>query len=167
MVLRSTDIAKVKRLSLKDITLPFQDVEHIPPTDAELIFNRMMANNPILKTIAETWDIKPTKVLKLLDEGIKYTKKDAVKMIIQELDGFEDIYGGYLKYSPGKTFSYYNIYKGEQIIENMEFIPQVTLKAVIKTHRIKAEAIFNKMLEDKIIEETTGDRYYLTSSTTF
>jgi hypothetical protein len=57
MNLLSIDITKVKRPSLKGLTLPQvrEPIKEIPPEDP--IFTRMVAINPILEELVETLDL--------------------------------------------------------------------------------------------------------------
>jgi RNA-binding protein YhbY len=93
MNLKSIDIAKVKRLSLKDVKLPAQEVKaqplqvERPPTDAEIAFNKTALNNPVFKAIAERLDLKILRVVKLLDEERRYTKREAIDQIIERVGG--------------------------------------------------------------------------------
>jgi hypothetical protein len=167
MSLKSIDITKVKRLSLKDVKLPAQEVIDTPiqverpPTDAEIAFNKTALNNPVLKAIAERLDLNAMRVGKLLNKGKNHTKKDAVEGLIEKTGGYQDIQAGSIAYSPGKTFTYYNMLTGkEDIIKDTEFIPQITLRAEIKGARAKAERIFNKMLDKGTIKETGIKNYY-------
>jgi hypothetical protein len=91
--LKSIDIAKVNRLSLKDVKLPAQEVKaqplqvERPPTDAEIAFNKTALNNPVLKAIAERLDLKILRVIKLLDEEGRYTKREAIDQIKEKVGG--------------------------------------------------------------------------------
>jgi hypothetical protein len=64
MSLLSTDIAKVKRLSLREVRLPAPErrVEPItqvekPPTDEEIAYSKLVAINPILEELVECLDL--------------------------------------------------------------------------------------------------------------
>jgi hypothetical protein len=69
MSLLSTDIAKVKRLSLRDVKLPTieRKVEPItpilverPPTDEEIAYSKLVAINPLLEELVERLDLVST-----------------------------------------------------------------------------------------------------------
>lgn len=66
MSLLSTDIAKVKRLSLREVKLPTTErkVEPItpilverPPTDEEIAYSRLVAINPLIEELVERLDL--------------------------------------------------------------------------------------------------------------
>jgi hypothetical protein len=66
MSLLSTDIAKVKRLSLRDVKLPTieRKVEPItpilverPPTDEEIAYSRLVVINPLIEELVERLDL--------------------------------------------------------------------------------------------------------------
>ena len=65
MSLLSTDIAKVKRLSLREVKLPAPEirVEPItpilverPPTDEEIAYSKLVAINPLIEELVERLD---------------------------------------------------------------------------------------------------------------
>ena len=67
MSLLSTDITKVKRLSLKEVKLPTTErrVEPItpilverPPTDEEIAYSRLIAINPLIEELVERLDLE-------------------------------------------------------------------------------------------------------------
>ena len=66
MSLLSTDITKVKRLSLREVKLPTTErkVEPItpilverPPTDEEIAYSRLVAINPLIEELVERLDL--------------------------------------------------------------------------------------------------------------
>ena len=66
MSLLSTDIAKVKRLSLREVKLPTTErkVEPItpilverPPTDEEIAYSKLVAINPLMEELVERLDL--------------------------------------------------------------------------------------------------------------
>lgn len=66
MSLLSIDIAKVKRLSLREVKLPTTErkVEPItpilvekPPTDEEIAYSKLVAINPLLEELVESLDL--------------------------------------------------------------------------------------------------------------
>ena len=66
MSLLNVDIAKVKRLSLREVKLPTTErrVEPItpilvekPPTDEEIAYSRLVAINPLLEELVERLDL--------------------------------------------------------------------------------------------------------------
>lgn len=61
MSLLSTDITKVKRLSLKEIkpTTPPPPLppKELPPTEEEITFSRLVATNPLLEELVNRLDL--------------------------------------------------------------------------------------------------------------
>lgn len=66
MSLLSTDITKLKRLSLREVKLPTTErrVEPItpilverPPTDEEIAYSKLVAINPLLEELVERLDL--------------------------------------------------------------------------------------------------------------
>jgi hypothetical protein len=64
MSLLSTDITKVKRLSLREVRLPAPErrVEPItqverPPTDEEIAYSKLVAINPLIEELVERLDL--------------------------------------------------------------------------------------------------------------
>jgi hypothetical protein len=86
MSLLSTDITKVKRISLKEVKLTAQEVRtEAPPqsTQEEPAFKDRL----ILKALAERLDLRLLRVRSLLDEGKRYTKRQAIDQIIERVGG--------------------------------------------------------------------------------
>ena len=67
MSLLSTDITKVKRLSLKEVKLPAPELRDIeptppikverPPTDEDIAYSKLVAINPLLEELVERLDL--------------------------------------------------------------------------------------------------------------
>jgi len=61
MSLLSTDITKVKRLSLKEIKPttppPPLPTKELPPTEEEITFSRLVATNPLLEELVNRLDL--------------------------------------------------------------------------------------------------------------
>lgn len=94
MSLKSIDITKVRRLSLREVKLPAQEVRvaspnqvEIPPTEEEIAFNKKASNYPIFKALAETLDLKVMRARKLLDKERSYTKREAIDQIRDRVGG--------------------------------------------------------------------------------
>lgn len=93
MSLLSTDITKIKRLSLKEVKLPAQEIKaqplqvEKPLTEIEIAFNKTALNYPIFKALAETLDLKVVRVRKLLKEERSYTKIEAIEEIREKIGG--------------------------------------------------------------------------------
>ena len=65
MGLLSTDISKLRRLSIKEATLPSPDPRELdpptqiqrPPTDEEITFTKLVERYPLLDKLVETFDL--------------------------------------------------------------------------------------------------------------
>jgi len=165
MSLLSTDIAKVKRLSLREVKLPTPErrVEPItpilverPPTDEEIAYSKLVAINPLIEELVERLDlvsINTGERIKKLDlrEDIKPHPEPKVKA--QEIDRPK------LIALAQRVIEGENSYSREEIIER--------IKEATNVNQERAEKGFNLILQAGAIEPTLGDRYYLTGSTPF
>lgn len=146
MSLLSTDITKVKKLSLKGVSLPSSErkVEpkkvEMPPTAEEIAFSKMVEKYPILLEAVELLDlVSPVTGMRVRIVDIKPPKEALITLANKLIKG-EDTHSK------------------EEIIE-----------AIQKGSRIskeRAERGFNLMLEAGAFQ-TIGDNYYLTGSTPF
>lgn len=158
MSLLSTDITKVKRLSLREVKLPAPEVRldsitpilvEVPPTDEDLVYSDMIVKNPLLKALTDVLGLVSEATGKRLREIGETAEKRlqiapkgiSIKDIAQEVLQGE------------------NSYTKEEII--------VRLQDETKVDRTRAEKGFNLMLQAGAVEPTLGDSYYLTGSTPF
>lgn len=165
MSLLSTDIAKVKRLSLREVKLPTTErrVEPIipilverPPTDEEIAYSKLVAINPLIEELVERLDLVSIKtgerIRKVeLREGIKPHPEPEIKA--QEIDKPK------LIALAQRVIEEENSYSREEIIER--------IKETTNVNQERAEKGFNLILQAGAIEPTLGDRYYFTGSTPF
>jgi len=165
MSLLSTDIAKVKRLSLREVKLPTTErkVEPItpilverPPTDEEIAYSRLVAINPLIEELVERLDLVSIttgeRIKKVeLREGIKPHPEPKVKA--QEIDRPK------LIALAQRVIEGENSYSREEIIER--------IKQATNVNQERADRGFNLILQAGAIEVILGDRYYLTGSTPF
>lgn len=165
MSLLSTDIAKVKRLSLREVKLPPTErkVEPItpilverPPTDEEIAYSRLVAINPLIEEPVERLDLVSEttgeRIKKVeLREDIKPHPEPEIK--VKETDKPK------LIALAQRLIEGENSYSREDIIER--------IKEATNVNQERAEKGFNLILQAGAIEPTLGDRYYLTSSTPF
>ena len=165
MSLLSTDIAKVKRLSLREIKHPPTErrVEAItpilverPPTDEEIAYSRLVAINPLIEELVERLDLVSEttgeRIRKVeLREDIKPHPEPKVKA--QEIDRPK------LIALAQRVIEGENSYSREEIIER--------IKEATNVNQERADRGFNLILQAGAIEPTLGDRYYLTGSTPF
>ena len=165
MSLLSTDITKVKRLSLREVKLPTTErrVEPItpilverPPTDEEIAYSRLIAINPLIEELVERLDLESIttgeRIKKVeLREDIKPHPEPEIKA--QEIDRPK------LIALAQRVIEGENSYTKEEIIER--------IKGATNVSQERAERGFNLILQAGAIEPTLGDRYYLTGSTPF
>jgi hypothetical protein len=163
MSLSSTDINKVKRLSLKEVKLPERRVEPItpilverPPSDEEIAYSRLVAINPLLEELVERLDLVSIttgeRIKKVeLREDIKPHPEPEVKA--QEID------------KPKLIALAQRVIEGENSYSKEDIIARI--KEATNVSQERAERGFNLILQAGAIEPTLGDRYYLTGSTPF
>ena len=165
MSLLSTDIAKVKKLSLREVKLPTTErkVEPItpilverPPTDEEIAYSRLVAINPLLEELVERLDLVSIttgeRIRKVeLTEDIKPHPEPKVKA--QEID------------KPKLIALAQRVIEGENSYSREEIIERI--KEATNVSQERAERGFNLILQAGAIEPTLGDRYYLTGSSPF
>lgn len=138
MSLLSTDITKVKRLSLREVKLPAPEVGieritstivEMPPTVEEISYSRIIAINPLIEDLVKNLNLvscKTGQIIEKIDlkqlEDRSYSKETLVNWIIKEAN----------------------------------------------VNRERAEKGFLFMLEDRMIEQTINPNlYYLVGSTPF
>lgn len=165
MSLLSTDITKVKRLSIKDIRLPApgEDKEITkpiqaegPPTDEEVIYSKLVDKNSTLENLVDKFSL----VSSITGESIK--KVDLTKNIEPHPAPKRKIKAGNIKLKDiaNKLLDEGNNYSGEEIIERI-------IKDTKVSHE-RAERGFNLMLQTGAIEKATNlEVYYLKGSTPF
>ena len=165
MSLLSTDIAKVKRLSLREIKLPTTErrVEPItpilverPPTDEEIAYSKLVAINPLIEELVECLDLVSIKtgerIRKVeLREDIKPHPEPKIKA--QEVD------------KPKLIALAQRVIEGENSYSKEEIVARI--KEATNVSQERADIGFNLMLQAGAIEITPGDSYYLTGSTPF
>lgn len=165
MSLLSTDIAKVKRLSLREVKLPTTErrVEPItpilverPPTDEEIAYSKLVAINPLIEELVERLDLVSIttgeRIRKVeLREDIKPHPETEIKA--QEID------------KPKLIALAQRVIKGENSYSKEEVIERI--KEATNVNQERAEINFNIILQAGAIELTFGDRYYLKGSTPF
>ena len=165
MSLLSTDITKVKRLSLREVKLPTTErrVEPITPilvertpTDEEIAYSRLVAINPLIEELVERLDLVSIttreRIKKVeLREDIKPHPEPKVKA--QEID------------KPKLIALAQRVIEGENSYSKEEIIARI--KEATNVNQERADRGFNLILQAGAIEPTLGDRYYLTGSTPF
>ena len=165
MSLLSTDIAKVKRLSLREVKLPTpaRRVEPItpilverPPTDEEIAYSKLVAINPLMEELVERLDLVSIttgeRIKKVeLREDIKPHPEPEIKA--KEID------------KPKLIALAHRVMEGENSYSREDIIERI--KEATNVNQERADRGFTLILQAGAIEPTLGDRYYLTGSTPF
>jgi len=158
MSLLSTDVTKVKRLSLGEVKLPATElrVEPItplqverPPTDEEIAYSKLVASNPLLAELVGRLELVSRKT----GERIK-------KIELREESKPKEIDKPKLIALAQRVVKGENSYSKEGIIAR--------IKEATKVSQERAEIGFNLILQAGGIEQTINpELYYLTGSTPF
>ena len=164
MSLLSTDITKVKRLSLQEVKLPTIErrVEPItpilvekPPTNEEIVYSKLVAINPLLEKLVDSLDlvsIKTGERIKKVDiETIKPHPEPEVKA--QEID------------KPKLIALAHRVIEGDSSYSKEDII--VKIEKATNVNQERAERGFNLILQAGAIQLTPGGMYYLTGSIPF
>jgi hypothetical protein len=154
MSLLSTNITKVKKLSLKEVKLPTtrRIAEPVkrepPPTQEEINYSRLVAKNPLIEELVERLDLvsittgkRIRKVALEPEQPIKELDKTKLIALAQRVIEGE------------------NSYTKEEIIER--------IKKATNVNQERAENGFNLILEAGAIDPTGLNSYYLATSTPF
>lgn len=164
MSLLSTDIAKVKRLSLREVKLPAPEirVEPItpilverPPTDEEIAYSKLVAINPLIEELVERLDLVSIKTGERIKKvELREDIKPHPEIKAQEIDKPK------LIALAQRVIERENSYNKEEIIER--------IKEATNVNQERAEVGFNLILQAGAIEPTINpELYYLVGSTPF
>jgi hypothetical protein len=160
MRLLSTDISKVKRLSLREVKLPAPEVEPItikverPPTDEEIAYSKLVAINPLVEELVKRLDLVSITTGERINKvEVRDEYKPHPKVKAQELD------------KPRLIALAQRVIEGERSYTKEEVIERI--KKATNVNQERAEVGFNLILQAGAIEPTLRDRYYLTGSTPF
>jgi len=163
MSLLSTDITKVKRLSLREVKLPAPElrVEPItpiqverPPTDEEIAYSKLVAINPLLEELVERLDLVSIKTGERIRKvELREDIKPEPEVKAQEID------------KPKLIALAQRVIEGENSYSKEEIVARI--KEATNVSQERADKGFNLILQAGAIEPTLGDRYYLTGSTPF
>ena len=165
MSLLSTDITKVKRLSLREIKLPAPElrVEPItpilvdkPPSDEEIAYSKLITINPLIAELVERLDLVSIKtgerIKKVeLKEDIKPPPEPEITP--QEID------------KPKLIALAQRVIEGENNYSREEIVNRI--KEATNVNQERAEIGFKLMLQAGALETTPVESYYLTGSTPF
>lgn len=166
MSLLSTDIAKVKRLSLREVKLPAPEVRvepitpilvEKPPTDEEIAYSKLVAINPLIEELVERLDlvsIKTGERIKKVELREKYKPHPEPEIKAQEID------------KPKLIALAQRVIEGENSYSREEIIERI--KEATNANQERAERGFTLLLQAGAIEQTINpELYYLTGSTPF
>lgn len=160
MSLLSTDITKVKRLSLREVKLPTPEsrVEPVtpiqaekPPTDEEATYSKLVSINPLIEDLVERLDL------------VSITTGERIRKVEQREENKPhpetQVDKPKLIALAQKVITGANSYTKEEIVG--------LIKEATNVSQERAEKGFSLILQAGAIETTLGDRYYLTGSTPF
>jgi hypothetical protein len=163
MSLLSTDITKVKRLSLREVKLPAPElrVEPItpilverPPSDEEIAYSKLVAINPLIEELVERLDLVSIKTGERIKKvELREDIKPETEVKAQEID------------KPKLIALAQRVIEGENSYSKEEIVARI--KEATNVSQERADKGFNLILQAGAIEPTPGDRYYLTGSTPF
>ena len=143
MSLLSTDITKVKRLSLREVKLK-------PPTDEEIAYSKLIAINPLIEELVDRFNL----VSNTTGERInKIELREDIKQPQQNID------------KPKLIALAQRVIEGGNNYSKAEIVARI--KEATNVNQERAERGFNLILQAGAIEPTQGDSYYLTDSTPF
>ncbi len=164
MSLLSTDITKVKRLSLKEVKLPAKEPKvetapkevEIPPTDEEIAYSRFILINPTIETLVERLNLVSSETgerIKKVELPEEYIKLPEPEVKSKEVD------------KPKLLALALRILNGERTYTKEDVIGRII--ADMKVNQERAEKGFNLLLQVGAIQPVGWGRYYLTGSTPF
>lgn len=162
MSLLSTDITKVKKLSLKGVNLPTPDrridkpIKKVdrPPTDEERAYSVLVETNPLLQDLVDSFKLVAPKKVKVDLPQLEIEKTEKPQLLKKE-----PIVDNKIGALSLEILEPENCYKEEDIIDRIIEATKVNID--------RAKKGFNLMLKDKAIEIILGDWYILKGSTPF
>jgi len=146
MSLLSENIAKVKRLPLREVKLPAPEIKEPGKaiTREEATYSKLLAKYPLLEELVETLDLVSLQTgermrrVEVRDEPVDSSRLIALASKILQTE---------------------NSYSLEEVISR--------LQEATKVNQERAERGFKLMLQVGAIKPTVGERYYLPGSTPF
>lgn len=155
MSLLFTDITKGKRLSLKDVKLPAEELKkeiaitptkerELPPTAEEIAYSNLVAVNPLIEELVDRLNLVSSTTGKRIK---KVNLQPEIDIKPQLLTLAERI----LEQSKS--------YSKEEIVKR--------IKEATNVNQERAEKGFNLLLQVGAIQPVSKNRYYLTGSTPF
>jgi len=164
MSLLSTDITKVKRLSLREVKLPAPEirVEPItpilverPPSDEEIAYSKLVAINPLIEELVERLDLVSIKTGERIKKvELREDIKPQPEIKAQEID------------KPKLIALAQRVIEGENSYSREEIIDRI--KEATNVNQERADRGFTLILQAGAIEQTINpELYYLVGSTPF
>lgn len=163
MSLLSTDITKVKKLSLRGVNLPTPErkVKRVtrivdrPPTNEERAYSILVETNPLLQELVDRFKLVAPQIVKVDLPHLEIEKIEKPHLLLKELVVVDSKIGALAI----EILEPEDCYKEEDIINRI-------IEAT-KVNRERANKGFNLMVEDKAIEVILGGWYILKGSTPF
>jgi hypothetical protein len=166
MSLLSTDITKVKRLSLRETKLPTPEPKvepsptpkevEIPPTDEEIAYSRAVFINPVIETLVDRLDLVSSTTgekIKKVEQPEEYRKLPEPEVKSKDID------------KPKLLALALRILDGERTYTKEDVVVRILNDT--KVNQERAEKGFNLLLQIGAIQPVGWGRYYLTGSTPF
>lgn len=166
MSLLSTDIAKVKRLSIREVKLPAPEVNEPerkpiqperPPTDEEIAYSKLVAINPLIEELVERLKLVSIKTgdrIRKVEVREDYKPHPKAEIKAEPVDNSK------LIALAGKVI------KGEESYSKEDIVARI--KEATNVSQERAERGFTLMLQAGAIEQTINpELYYLGGSTPF
>ena len=154
MSLLTTDLSKVKKLSLKGVRLPIKDKEpeptNYPPSPEEISYSKLVAVNPLIEELVDIFDLVSNNTGERIKRVDTANLKPEVK---QEID------------KPKLIALAQRLLKVETNYSREEIVDRI--KEATNVNQERAERGFNLILQAGAIEIIIGGRYCLTGSTPF
>lgn len=163
MSLLSTDITKVKKLSLRGVNLPTPErkvkrvtrIVEKPPTDEERAYSILVETNPLLQELVDRFKLVAPKRVKVDLPQLEIEKIEKPQLLVKE----PIVVDSKIVALAIEILEPEDCYKEEDIIDRI-------IEAT-KVNRERANKGFNLMVEDKAIEVILGGWYILKGSTPF
>ena len=165
MGLLSTDITKVKRLSLREVKLPTPELRvdpitpmlvEAPPSDEEIAYSKLVAINPLIEELVDSLNlvsIKTGERIKTVELREEYKPHPEPEPEIKEID------------KPKLIALAQRVIEGADSCSKEDIVARI--KEATNVSQERAEIGFNLILQAGAVEFTPGGRYYLTGSTPF
>lgn len=163
MSLLSTDITKVKKLSLRGVNLPTPErkVKRVtrivdrPPTNEERAYSILVETNPLLQELVDRFKLVAPQIVKVDLPHLEIEKIEKPHLLLKE----PVVVDSKIVALAIEILEPEDCYKEEDIIDRI-------IEAT-KVNRERANKGFNLMVEDKAIEVILGGWYILKGSTPF